>query len=246
MTPATLFIADLHLSQARPDITAAFLRFMAEEAPRADALYILGDLFEFWIGDDEPNPLHTSVSEACRACVEQGTPIYFVHGNRDFLLGREFAGRAGVTLLPEHSVVELYGKPALVMHGDTLCIDDRDYQRFRRITHWPWLQWLFRRLPLSWRLKVADCMRNTSQNANQAKSMSLMDVTQLEVERQMAQYHVELLIHGHTHRPAIHQLTLDGKAARRIVLGDWYTQGSVLEVTPTGVELQTRAFEEQA
>ncbi|GAA3526798.1 UDP-2,3-diacylglucosamine diphosphatase [Zobellella aerophila] len=240
MNQTTLFIADLHLSTGRPDITAAFLRFMAEEAPRADALYILGDLFEFWIGDDEPNPLHACVAEACRACVGQGTPVYFVHGNRDFLLGRDFAGRAGLTLLPEHTVVELYGKPVLIMHGDTLCTDDRDYQRFRRITHWPWLQWLFRRLPLSWRIKVADGMRNKSQNANQAKSMMLMDVSQLEVERQMAQHKVELLIHGHTHRPDIHQLTLDDRAARRIVLGDWYTQGSVLRVTPEGERLQRR------
>lgn len=240
MTPATLFIADLHLSPARPDITAAFLRFMAEDAPRADALYILGDLFEFWIGDDEPCPLHARVAEACRACVEQGTPVYFVRGNRDFLLGEEFAGRAGLTLLPEQQVVELYGRPVLIMHGDTLCIDDLDYQRFRRITHWPWLQWLFRRLPLRWRIKIANRTRSTSQHANQTKSMRLMDVTQLEVERQMAQHQVDLLIHGHTHRPAIHHFTVNGRAARRIVLGDWYTQGSVLNIGPQGEQLQQR------
>ncbi|GAA3700834.1 UDP-2,3-diacylglucosamine diphosphatase [Oceanisphaera sediminis] len=244
MNQTTLFIADLHLSPSRPDITAAFLRFMQEEANQAEALYVLGDLFEFSIGDDEPSALNDEVAAAFKACAEQGTPVYFIHGNRDFMVGRRFARQAGMTLLPEHQVIDLYGEPTLIMHGDTLCIDDAGYQRYRRITRWGWLQWLFLRLPLSRRMRIADGIRGKSAESKENKVMQVMDVNQGEVERQMRRYKVRSLIHGHTHRPAIHQLDINGQSARRIVLGDWYTQGSVLAVTPQGVELQSRAFEE--
>lgn len=240
MNQTTLFIADLHLSAGRPDITAAFLRFMQQEAVHADALYVLGDLFEFSIGDDEPSPLNDDVAAAFKACVEQGTPVYFIHGNRDFMVGRRFARDAGVTLLPEHKVIDLYGERTLIMHGDTLCIDDAGYQRYRRITRWGWLQWFFLRLPLKFRMNIADGIRSKSAQSKEVKVMQVMDVNQAEVERQMQRYQVHSLIHGHTHRPAIHQLYIKGKPARRIVLGDWYTQGSVLVVSPQGVELQNR------
>ncbi|MBL1378051.1 UDP-2,3-diacylglucosamine diphosphatase [Zobellella iuensis] len=243
--PCTLFIADLHLSSGRPDITAAFLRFMREDAVHADALYVLGDLFEFSIGDDEPSELNRQVASAFHACSERGTPVYFIHGNRDFMVGRRFARQAGMTLLPEQRVVDLYGRPALIMHGDTLCIDDAGYQRYRRITRWPWLQWLFLRLPLRFRLNIADGIRGKSARSKQDKMMQVMDVNQAEVARQLRLNEVDLLIHGHTHRPGIHDLSIDGRPARRIVLGDWYTQGSVLSVSPQGVELQSRAFKEQ-
>lgn len=242
MNQTTLFIADLHLSPSRPDITAAFLQFMREEAIHADALYVLGDLFEFSIGDDEPSALNDQVAAAFNACSEQGTPVYFIHGNRDFMVGRRFARQAGMTLLPEHQVIDLYGEPTLIMHGDTLCIDDAGYQRYRRITRWRWLQWLFLRLPLSRRMGIADGIRGKSAQSKETKVMQVMDVNQGEVVRQMQRYRVRSLIHGHTHRPAIHQLDIKGQSARRIVLGDWYTQGSVLAVTPNGVELQSRSL----
>lgn len=240
MNPTTLFIADLHLSAGRPDITAAFLRFMQQEAVHADALYVLGDLFEFSIGDDEPSPLNDQVAAAFKACVDQGTPVYFIHGNRDFMVGRRFARQAGVILLPEHKVIDLYGERTLIMHGDTLCIDDAGYQRYRRITRWGWLQWLFLRLPLTFRMSIADGIRSKSAQSKEVKVMQVMDVNQAEVARQMQRYKVHSLIHGHTHRPAVHQLYVKQQPARRIVLGDWYTQGSVLVVSPQGVELQSR------
>lgn len=244
--PRTLFIADLHLSAGRPDITAAFLRFMEEEAVHAEALYVLGDLFEFSIGDDEQSPLNRQVAAAFRTCSERGTPVYFIHGNRDFMVGRRFAREAGMTLLPERQVIELYGEPTLIMHGDTLCTEDAGYQRYRRITRWPWLQWLFLRLPLTLRLRIAEGIRGKSAQSKRDKMMQVMDVNQAEVERQMAEAGVRRLIHGHTHRPAIHDFSLAGRPARRIVLGDWYSQDSVLAVGPQGVELQSRALEEQS
>lgn len=240
LNQTTLFIADLHLSAARPDITAAFMRFMQEEAKHAEALYVLGDLFEFSIGDDEPSSLNDDVAGAFKTCVEQGTPVYFIHGNRDFMVGRRFARAAKVTLLPEHKVIDLYGEPTLIMHGDTLCIDDAGYQRYRRITRWGWLQWLFLRLPLKFRMNIADGIRHKSAHSKEHKVMQVMDVNQAEVERQMRRYKVRSLIHGHTHRPAIHPLYIDEDPAQRVVLGDWYTQGSVLVVTPSSIELQNR------
>lgn len=240
LKPTTLFIADLHLSAGRPDITAAFMRFMQQEAVHADALYVLGDLFEFSIGDDEPSTLNDDVAAAFKLCVEQGTPVYFIHGNRDFMVGRRFAKQANVSLLPEHKVIDLYGEPTLIMHGDTLCIDDAGYQRYRRITRWGWLQWLFLRLPLRFRMNIADGIRSKSAQSKDEKVMQVMDVNQAEVVRQMQRYKVQMLIHGHTHRPNIHSLCINEQAAQRIVLGDWYTQGSVLVVTPHGYDLQSR------
>ena len=139
---ATLFIADLHLCAEEPAITAGFLRFLAGEARKADALYILGDLFEAWIGDDDPNPLHRQMAAAIKAVSDSGVPCYFIHGNRDFLLGKRFARESGMTLLPEEKVLELYGRRVLIMHGDTLCTDDAGYQAFRAKVHKPWLQTL--------------------------------------------------------------------------------------------------------
>ncbi|OXY82953.1 UDP-2,3-diacylglucosamine diphosphatase [Oceanimonas doudoroffii] len=241
--PHTLFIADLHLSPGRPDITHAFLAFMRDEAPHADALYVLGDLFEFWIGDDEPSVLNRQVAAAFRACSQGGTPVYYIHGNRDFMIGRRFAAEAGMTLLPEHQVIDLYGTPTLIMHGDSLCTDDAGYQRFRRITRLGWLQWLFLRLPLKKRMGIAEGIRGRSARSKQEKSLTIMDVNQGEVERQLRNAGVQRLVHGHTHRPAIHEFALDGQPAQRLVLGDWYTQGSVLRIGPAEAELQSRELE---
>jgi len=239
---STLFISDIHLSQGRPDMTAALVRFLAEDAPGADALYVLGDLFEFWVGDDDPNPLHREVADAFLALSQQGVPLYFIHGNRDFLLGRQFAKRAGMTLLGDPCVIELYGERVLLSHGDLLCTRDEGYQKFRRITQLKWLRWLFLRLPLSRRQAIAHKMRGQSQMENAQKSQIIMDVTPEAVDEMLRQHGCRLMIHGHTHRPAIHDFTLDGHAARRIVLGDWFEQGSVLVCSPAGQRLDTRAL----
>ncbi|SMY32848.1 UDP-2,3-diacylglucosamine hydrolase [Photobacterium malacitanum] len=238
----TLFIADLHLSAERPDITACFLRFMAQETHHIDALYVLGDLFEMWIGDDEDSPFLRQIKQAFKTLTDTGTPCYFIHGNRDFLIGKRFSRETGITLLPEHSVVDLYGTPTLILHGDTLCIEDQAYQRYRKKVHNPVIQWLFARLPLSYRIKVGDKFRQNSGKNNQTKSQSIMDVTQAEVIRVMREANVTQMIHGHTHRPNIHNFDIDGIPAQRIVLGDWYDHGSVLVYNADGYQLETRNF----
>jgi UDP-2,3-diacylglucosamine hydrolase len=197
---ATLFIADLHLCVEEPAITAGFLRFLAGEARKADALYILGDLFEAWIGDDDPNPLHRQMAAAIKAVSDSGVPCYFIHGNRDFLLGKRFARESGMTLLPEEKVLELYGRRVLIMHGDTLCTDDAGYQAFRAKVHKPWLQTLFLALPLFVRKRIAARMRANSKEANSSKSLAIMDVNQNAVVSAMEKHQVQWLIHGHTHR----------------------------------------------
>ncbi|WP_435954816.1 UDP-2,3-diacylglucosamine diphosphatase [Dryocola sp. BD626] len=232
-----LFIADLHLCSEEPAITAGFLRFLAGTAREAQALYILGDLFEAWIGDDDPEPLHGEIALAIKALVDSGVPCYFIHGNRDFLLGRRFARLSGMTLLPEEKVLDLYGRRVLILHGDTLCTDDNGYQAFRQKVHQPWLQRLFLALPLFIRKRVAAKMRAGSKAANSSKSLSIMDVNQQAVVDALTRRDVQWMIHGHTHRPEIHSLTANGKPAFRCVLGAWHTEGSMIKVTPEDVEL---------
>ncbi|MDK9366457.1 UDP-2,3-diacylglucosamine diphosphatase [Lelliottia wanjuensis] len=234
---ATLFIADLHLQTEEPAITAGFLRFLRGEALSADALYILGDLFEAWIGDDDPNPLHREMAAAIKALVDSGVPCFFIHGNRDFLIGKGFARESGMTLLPEEKVLDLYGRKVLIMHGDTLCTDDTGYLAFRAKVHTPWIQTLFLALPLFIRNRIAAKMRAGSKAANSSKSMTIMDVNPQAVVDVMEKHRVQWLIHGHTHRPDVHSLTANGEPARRVVLGAWHTEGSMVKVTPDGVEL---------
>lgn len=234
---ATLFIADLHLQTEEPAITAGFLRFLHGEAKSADALYILGDLFEAWIGDDDPNPLHREIAAAIRALVDAGTPCFFIHGNRDFLIGQRFARESGMTLLPEEQVLDLYGRKVLIMHGDTLCTDDTGYLAFRAKVHTPWIQTLFLALPLFIRNRIAAKMRAGSKAANSSKSMTIMDVNPQAVVRVMEKHQVHWLFHGHTHRPDVHNLMVHGEPAHRVVLGAWHTEGSMVKVTPDGVEL---------
>ncbi|MBC6531836.1 UDP-2,3-diacylglucosamine diphosphatase [Citrobacter amalonaticus] len=233
----TLFIADLHLCTEEPAITAGFLRFLAGEARQADALYILGDLFEAWIGDDDPNPLHREIAAAIKAVVDSGVPCFFIHGNRDFLIGKRFACESGMTLLPQETVLNLYGRRVLILHGDTLCTDDAGYQAFRAKVHQHWLQTLFLALPLCIRKRVAARMRADSKAANRSKSLEIMDVNPHAVIAEMEKHHVQWLIHGHTHRPDVHPLTANGEPAFRVVLGAWHTEGSMVKVTPDDVEL---------
>ncbi|HEY1137341.1 MAG TPA: UDP-2,3-diacylglucosamine diphosphatase [Xanthomonadaceae bacterium] len=240
----TLFISDLHLDPERPEVTRLFGDFIDGEARGADALYILGDLFEAWVGDDDPAEIGTFVAGKLRGLHEAGVPVYFQHGNRDFLVGHDFARRAGAGLLPESAVVMLYGRPVLLMHGDSLCTDDVGYQAFRAQTRDPVWRAGFLAQPLAARLAFAAQARAASQQRQQALKQddraqfeTVTDVSPATVQATLARYGIDTLIHGHTHRPAIHGLDIDGRAARRVVLGDWYTQGSVLRVDADGMLL---------
>ena len=234
----TLFISDLHLDPERPGITDLFGRFIDGEARGADALYILGDLFEAWVGDDDPSDTGGFVAGKLRSLRDAGVPVYFMRGNRDFLLGDEFARRAGMTLLPDPAVVMLYGKPVLLMHGDLLCTGDTAYQQFRAQTRDPAWQSQFLAQPLPARLAFAQQARAASKAhqgglAAQGTMETITDVAPDAVCDTFSRYGVELVIHGHTHRPKVHAEA----GGTRIVLGDWYEQGSVLRVTPEGAEL---------
>tara|TARA_R110001583_G_scaffold23123_2_gene85845 strand:+ start:2565 stop:3290 length:726 start_codon:yes stop_codon:yes gene_type:complete len=228
----TLFISDLHLEESRPDITGAFLRFMNEEAPRAEHLYILGDFFEAWIGDDEHTPLQEQVAAALRTLSGNGTRIFLMHGNRDFLLGEDFCARAGATLLDDPTLIDLYGTPTLLMHGDSLCTADVEYQKFRANMRNPKTQKLILARPLKDRQQMARQLREMSMATNSDKAEDIMDVTPDEVVRVMEAHDVPRLIHGHTHRPAEHTLKVNNKTAKRIVLGDWDKNLWWLEANP--------------
>jgi len=239
----TLFISDLHLDAARPAITELFGRFVDGEARQADALYILGDLFEAWVGDDDPSTTGAFVADRLRALAEAGVPVFFIRGNRDFLLGTDYARRCGMTLLPDPAVVMLHGRPTLLMHGDTLCSDDVAYQAFRAQTRDPRWQAQFLAQPLAARLAFAQTAREASQQHQsglqaQGTMEAITDVAPATVAATLAQFGIDTLIHGHTHRPAVHALDAGGRACQRIVLGDWYEQGSVLRVDAEGMRLQ--------
>lgn len=238
----TLFIADLHLCAEEPAITAGFLAFLRRDARQAGALYILGDLFEAWIGDDDPDPLHAEIAAALCELQQFNVPCYFIHGNRDFLLGKRFAAASGMTLLPEEQVLEIYGRRILIMHGDTLCTDDEGYQHFRRKVHQPWLQKLFLLLPLFIRQRIALNMRAGSKQANSSKDVTIMDVNAAAVQATMTRHQVHCLIHGHTHRPAVHQLKVDNQPAERIVLGAWHSDGSMIRVDENETRLISFPF----
>ncbi len=225
---STLFISDLHLDPARPHIVELFTRFVAGEARRAEALYILGDLFESWIGDDDDSPLAHEIGQSLSALNQSGVPVFFMHGNRDFLLGQDYAQRAGMTLLNDPTVVEFDGERILLMHGDTLCTDDGAYQEFRAVVRNPDWQKQFRERSLAERRAFAAQARAESIKHTAGAKPEIMDVNQAAVDAAMRNHGVRTLIHGHTHRPATHRFDLDGQAAERIVLGDWYEQSSVL------------------
>ncbi|PWK92775.1 UDP-2,3-diacylglucosamine diphosphatase [Fulvimonas soli] len=236
---ASLFIADLHLDDSRPRITELFERYLAgDEVRQADALYILGDLVEAWIGDDDDAELPARIARATRAVREAGVPVYFMAGNRDFLLGEDYARRAGFELLQDGIVHDLYGRPTLLMHGDVLCTDDLAYQAVRRQVRTPEWKAQILAMPLEARRAFAAKARADSKAHTGSTMESIMDVNADAVAGAMRKAGVTRLIHGHTHRPAIHRFELDGRPAERIVLGDWYEQGSVLRVAPEGVELR--------
>ncbi|GAA5080713.1 UDP-2,3-diacylglucosamine diphosphatase [Lysobacter panacisoli] len=238
----TLFISDLHLDAERPQITELFGHFVRSEARGADALYILGDLFEAWVGDDDPSDAGAYVARELHALQATGVPVHFIRGNRDFLLGESFAQRAGMTILPDPAVVMLYGQPTLILHGDLLCTDDVAYQQFRAQTRNPQWQAQFLSQPLVARIAFAQQARAASKAhqsglKQQGTMESITDVSPETVEGTFSRYGLTRMIHGHTHRPAVHELQVEGRACERIVLGDWYDQGSVLRVSRDGFAL---------
>ncbi|EPM42736.1 UDP-2,3-diacylglucosamine hydrolase [Vibrio natriegens NBRC 15636 = ATCC 14048 = DSM 759] len=218
------------------------MTFMRTEAPKADALYVLGDLFEFWVGDDDKTPFANQIRTEFKALTDSGVRVFFIQGNRDFLLGKRFCKQTGITLLDDVCTIDLYGKKAVILHGDTLCTDDVDYQKFRKTVHQPWLQWVFNHIPWFIKKKIVAKVQSDIRDDKSNKSLDIMDVNQSEVENVMSQYCVDLMIHGHTHRPDTHHFDVNGVKKTRIVLGDWYTQGSVLQVNSDGFLLETRPF----
>jgi len=240
-----LLVSDLHLEPERPDIVRAFLHLLETRARGAEALYILGDLFEAWIGDDAMGPFEREIATALRRLADSGTAIYLMHGNRDFLIGKAFCRQAGCRLLPDRHIADFHGQRVLLMHGDTLCTRDEGYQKLRRILRNPLTLFVLRHLPLPTRQKLARKLRSESRQQTRAKAMDITDVTEVEVEREMRAAQVTTLIHGHTHRPAIHELQLNERPAQRIVLGDWDSRGWVLEATPAGLIQRNFALDER-
>jgi len=234
----TLFISDLHLEAERPDIGDQFVRFLQTDATEAEALYILGDLFEAWVGDDDPNTHYAIIKMALRKLVDGGVPVYFMHGNRDFMIGKKFANETGIEILEDPHPVKLYGEKALLSHGDAMCTDDVQYQRVRSMTRDPDWQVSMLAKPLKERLRIAEEARRQSLERTLNLSMDIMDVNQGAVMRAINEYGVDVLLHGHTHRPDIHTVDLGNRKAKRIVLGDWYTQGSVVRWDLRGPKLE--------
>ena len=235
----TLFISDLHLEAARPEVGEQFLAFLEGEARGAEALYILGDLFEYWIGDDDPDPYFAQMKSALRRVTDAGVPVFFMHGNRDFLVGEGFAADTGVRLLEDPTPVDLYGRTVLLSHGDALCTDDLAYQAVRRMTRDPQWQAAVLARSIEERRAMAREARTESAAYGSGIDPGISDVNQGAVEDLLRTHGLTTLLHGHTHRPAVHAFLLDGAPATRIVLGDWFTQGSVVRWNADGPILES-------
>jgi len=232
----TFFISDLHLNSARPEVTSRFFQFLdAITAPSTDALFILGDFFERWIGDDDPDLHHQSVIERLAQFTATGIPVSFMRGNRDFLIGNTFANRTGCSLITDPSTIELYGEKILLTHGDALCTLDRRHQRFRKIAQHPWTQKAYLTLPIHFRKMIAERLRHASRKRHQSDTPNLLplqdprfNVTQTAVIQSLVEHNALCLIHGHTHIPGIHEFKIQDASAKRIVLGEWGAQGHFL------------------
>ena len=236
---ATLFISDLHLEPGRPEIGEQFLAFLAGPAREADALYILGDLFEAWVGDDDPNPYYAGMKAALSELVGSGVPVFFMHGNRDFMIGSDFAAETGITLLDDPHPIELHGDKVLLSHGDAMCTDDHEYQQVRAMTRNPDWQAMMLQKSIEERIAFALQAREQSAAHSATKSEDIMDVNQDAVEATIREHGCDVLLHGHTHRPAVHPFHVDERPVHRIVLGDWYDQGSMVEWDADGPRLET-------
>ncbi len=236
----SLLISDLHLCAKQPDITQLFLHFMQHTAPNAEALYVLGDLFESWAGDDDlADPAHQQITRALRTLTASGTQLFIMHGNRDFLMADKLATACHATLLPDPTLINLYGTPTLLTHGDTLCTGDADYQSYRSQVHEPAWQQQFLSQPLTQRKAIIEQLRARSENEKQHKSSGLMDVNDTAVSNLLREHNYPRLIHGHTHRLKRHLHTVDGHNCERWVLGDWHETGNSLRCVPDGCEFQT-------
>ena len=234
-----LFISDLHLSGERPDASEQFFSFLGNEASRAQALYVLGDLFEYWAGDDElgdpaGDPLAAQVAQALRRLADAGVPVHVMHGNRDFLVGEQFLATSGARFLEDPSVIRFADQPVALLHGDTLCTDDLEYQAFRLQVRNLNFQREFLAQPLAERKKKIEIMRAKSEATKKIKPEATMDVTAAAVEAQLRNYGYPRLIHGHTHKPAMHQHIVDDRCCERWVLADWYASGSYLRCDAQG------------
>ncbi|MEO6079247.1 MAG: UDP-2,3-diacylglucosamine diphosphatase [Steroidobacteraceae bacterium] len=237
-----LFVSDLHLDATAPEAVAQFRRFLQGEARSCDGLYILGDLFETWIGDDDDETARNTICTALRELTAAGTPCFVMHGNRDFLLGRDFERRTGCILLPDPTLLQVGKVRAVITHGDLLCSADHGYQRYRSLARAEWFRKDLLRLPLATRRSLLRLARSRSQEHTRQQRSEIMDVAATTVTAALRCGDSELLIHGHTHRPGIHPLQVDGRPATRIVLGDWYDQGSCLVLnSDASYELQTLA-----
>ena len=232
---SVFFISDLHLTPERPDIARAFSYFLSNTAPNAESLYLLGDIFDAWIGDDAAVPGLEPLVQQLKTLSDSGCKLYFQHGNRDFLVGQTFADSIGAELLPDAVVHSLPIGDVLLMHGDQLCIDDQEYIRFREMVRNPQWQQMMLSKSIEERLGIAKQLRETSQEKTAAKADYITDVNASEVNAQLDAHKVNMMIHGHTHRPAIHKL--DDSEATRIVLGDWDKKGWYLEVNQDGYDL---------
>lgn len=235
----TLFISDLHLEAGRPDIGHQFLRFLKDEATTADALYILGDLFESWVGDDDPDAYYATIKQALKQLADRGVAVYFMCGNRDFMVGNNFASETGITILPDPYVLTINGDSVILSHGDALCTDDHEYQAVRTMTRNPAWQKMMLEKSLAERIAFAADARKKSLAHATKVSTEIADVNQGAVVQLMSELGIYTLLHGHTHRPAVHEFQIDSKAATRIVLGDWYDQGSVVRWGTSGPQLST-------
>ena len=229
MVSDCLFISDLHLAPERPQIIQLYLRFLQEKARHARQLYILGDFVEYWLGDDDPAPGLQDVFDTMHQLSSSGLHIYMMHGNRDFLIGEQLAQRCGFELLDDPSIIHVKDKPVLLLHGDTLCTDDVEYQKLRLMLRNPAWQQAFLAKPIAERTAMAQALREKSKVETAAKAADIMDVNEDEVAQAFRDHQCRLMIHGHTHRPAIHTLKVDDQAATRVVLGDWYSHGSYLQ-----------------
>jgi UDP-2,3-diacylglucosamine hydrolase len=233
----TFFISDLHLGSGKAEVQLQALKFFSQEAPLGEALYILGDLFDYWIGDDAPTAEGLAITAALHHLSKAGVAVYFIPGNRDFLVSQLFAQASGCQILPDLTVIDLYGTPTLLMHGDTLCTDDKAYQRARSRLRRPIILRAYLALPKLWRRTIAQRLRRRSQAHTQRQPLAIMDVNQAAVETAIRAHKAEQIIHGHTHRPAIHHFSVDGCPKQRIVLGDWSQGKSVLTYTRKGLSL---------
>lgn len=238
---STLFISDLHLCRERPQTTALFNQFLETSAQGAEALYILGDLFEYWVGDDQldHDPLAQSVAAGLSGIAQRGTRVYFMHGNRDFLIGERFCRVSGLELLRDPTELVIHGQPLLLMHGDTLCTDDTSYQQFRQQVRDAAWQATVLAKPYAERAALAQAIRSRSDVEKSMKAEAIMDVNDEAVAAAIRTHAYPTLIHGHTHRPARHEHLIDGRICERWVLADWHETGSVMSVSPAGIAVQT-------